>query len=228
MILVDGIDLATGEARLVLQPEDAAALDERLGTLAHSARDLGLHTFSVQLPGQAAPGSWPLATGRVSSPEAVVEPAPVLSHRAVHQGGTFRYEAGFAHRRDSGRAIRAYTELVLRAGGVPAHELALVHLATYELCVNSLEHGTPLGSEPRLEIGFEIGDRRVTGWVHDACAAFDPLVFQSEAVAQLAAQRRHRGYGLWMVRRIVDSIQHTHDGRGNLVTFTKELNDVLQ
>jgi anti-sigma regulatory factor (Ser/Thr protein kinase) len=231
VILVDGIDLVTGEARLVLQPEDAAAIDERLGPLAHPARDLGLHTFSVQLPGQADPGSWSLGAGRGPGPEAAAAPAPpgaALSHRAVHRGGTIRYEAGFAHRLDSARAIRAYTEFVLSAGGVPARELTLVRLATYELCVNSIEHGTPLGPEPRVEIGFEIDDRRVCGWVHDGCATFDPLVFQSKAVAQLAAQKRQRGYGLWMVRRIVDSIQHTHDGRGNLVTFTKELNDAFQ
>lgn len=188
--------------------------EERVATLTESARVLGLRVVSLQAGGGEHVST---IAGDVGTPA-----HPGLIHDAAWHGNGVRYRGGFPHATPSCHQVQAYTEFVLRAAGVPPRDMGLVRLVAYELCVNAIEHGHALQTPATIEVGFEITHLNLRGWVRDQCAAFDPLVFPSSAVARLVDQRRVRGYGLQMVRRIVDSLQHTHDGQGNTVSFTKE------
>jgi len=228
MILVKRLDLETGTAILEMHSGDVAGGEARVATLAESARVLGLRAVSLRVGGAervstvAAAPATPQAV-LTAAPAAVGVPAhPGLVHEAAWHGNGVRYRGAFPHAAPSCHQVQAYTELVLRAAGVPPRDMGLVRLVAYELCVNAIEHGHALQTPATIEVGFEITAVNLRGWVRDGCAAFDPLVFPSTAMARLVDERRVRGYGLQMVRRIVDSLQHTHDGQGNTVSFTKE------
>lgn len=230
MILVKRLDLDTGTAVLEMRSADVARGEERVASLADAARVLGVRVVSLQTASGerllVAAGA-PDAKGTVAVPDAAagaIAPAhPGLVHAAAWHGNGVRYCGGFPHELPSCHQIQAYTEFVLRAAGVAPRDMGLVRLVAYELCVNAVEHGRTARSPATIEVGFEVTRSNLRGWVRDQCAPFDPLVFPSTAVARLVDERRVRGYGLQMVRRVVDSLQHTHDGQGNMVSFTKEL-----
>jgi anti-sigma regulatory factor (Ser/Thr protein kinase) len=216
MILVERLDLVAREATLDVREEAWPSSETRWAAVAGPARALGLRLLRVRsgaeserivtLEGAGVAPSWAL-----------------LEHRAVGTATGVRYEARLAHRTDAYRGIPAYAELLLRAAGAPAPDVGLVRLATYELCVNAIEHGQPLSEQPTLELGFEVGPEAIVGWVRDRCALFDPVGFRPAAIERLVRDHERRGYGLRMVHRLVDSLQHAHDGQGNHVSFTKEL-----
>lgn len=228
MILVKRLDLESGTVVLEMRPGEEARGEERVAALAESARVLGVRSVSLHAVGRNRPA----APARTLPPAAEARPVPAggvgtptlqgLVHEAAWQGSGVRYRGAFPHELPSCHRIQAYTEFVLRAAGVASRDMGLVRLVVYELCANAVQHGTALRTPATIEVGFEITASSLQGWVRDQCAPFDPLLFPSTAVARLVSERRVRGYGLQMVRRVVDSLQHTHDGQGNVVSFTKE------
>jgi anti-sigma regulatory factor (Ser/Thr protein kinase) len=223
MILIESIDIAAQRALLDLGAVAWPVRDARLSAMSAAALDLGLRSMQVRrrdgvvldLPLDTASGATDAT--RTFAPWALHE------HEAVRTATGVRYRARIAHRADVYRGILAYTDLILRAAAMPAADVGLVRLVTYELCVNAIEHGRPLEHAPALELGFDIGPAAIRGWVRDACAAFDPVQFQPEAVSQLLRHQSRRGYGLRIVHRVVDALRHQHDGSGNTVEFTREL-----
>jgi anti-sigma regulatory factor (Ser/Thr protein kinase) len=220
MILVDRIDLGARHASLEVWDEAWPCPEPRVAALVAPARALQLDALHLQC------GVLGERVGLADDPRPAtrtVEPWPLLAHRGARTGAGVRYTAQLAHRPDAHRGIAPYAELLLRAADMPAVDLVLVRLVTYELCVNAIEHGKPLAADPTLEIGFEIDAGAIRGWMRDACEPFDPTVFRSNTFERLAGDRKRRGWGLRMVRRIASEIEHSHDGHGNRVFFTKEL-----
>lgn len=231
MILVEWIDLEARSAGFEISGESGRELETRLTELDAAARALGIHAVELRVAGQpAAMQLRPLVLERARAEAAGVgteaPPAVGLQHRTSRTGSLVRYELRLPHRVSSCSAIAAWTNLVLRAARTPIAELELVRLATYELGANAIQHGVPLAADATVEIGFELEAGRLRGWVRDRCAPFDPLQLAPNEVANLIRERRRRGWGLRIVLGAVESLQHTHDGNGNLLSFTKELTDV--
>lgn len=217
MILVESVDLVGGVAVLDLGQASWPGDESRRAIVAESAAALGLSLLRVRTP-----------QGRITDIRVQPSPAPapawpLMAHEAARTPDGVRYRARIAHHREAHRGLASYTELLLRAADVPLADVALVRLVVYELCVNAVEHGKPLRPNGELEIGFETRSDVIRGWVRDACAPFDPATYQPQAVSRLVRERLRRGYGLRIVMRVVDSLQHRHDGEGNRIDFTKEL-----
>ena len=220
MILVDGIDLVARHASLDVWDESWPCPEPRVAALAAPARALGLDALHLRC------GDLGERVGLADDAPPPARPAvawPLLEHRAARTATGVRYTARLAHRPEAHRGVAPYAELLLRAAGLPALDLVLIRLVTYELCVNAIEHGTPLAPEPSLEIGFEIDAGTIRGWMRDACTPFDPTMFRSNTFDRLAGEGKRRGWGLRMVRRIASELEYSHDGQGNRVIFTKEL-----
>jgi anti-sigma regulatory factor (Ser/Thr protein kinase) len=232
MMCVERIDLESGRAILEVVDESSERLEARLVELHEPALMLGLRALEVH-SGSASERRifQPAALERESiaageAPIGAPLRAPRIGlelHRATRSRGSVLYEAHFAHRLESCRGIGAYTKLMLCAAGTPQPASGLVRLVVYELCANAIEHGEPLLPETPIQIGLEIGPGSVHGWVRDAGVLFDPLAHLASTAALDPGQRPGRGYGLRIVQRVVDSLHHSYDGRGNLVSFTKEL-----
>jgi anti-sigma regulatory factor (Ser/Thr protein kinase) len=217
MILVQRIDLEAGRVTLEMSGDAWPCAEPRRTRLAAAAAGLGVREVCLRADGGRE--------DRVELATAARTPGgawPLLAHEATRTPTGLRYSARLAHRAQAYRGILAYTELVLHAADAPAADIGIVRLVTYELCVNAVEHGRPLHADPTLEIGFTIGAEAVHGWVRDNCARFDPVGFRPNPVVRLVREHTRRGYGLRIVQRAVDALEHVHDGHGNLVSFTKE------
>lgn len=98
-----------------------------------------------------------------------------------------------------------------------------VRLATEEICLNALHHGYHDEAGP-IEVILDINSQRIELTINDRATHFSPAdspTFDSSANNEL---RPIGGYGLHLVKSMMDKIEHTVlEGGGNRLKLTKTL-----
>jgi anti-sigma regulatory factor (Ser/Thr protein kinase) len=169
----------------------------------------------------------PCGLAPLDQPDEDLESPPVLpaalEHRYTIEAGTVRYTAGFEHSPAGLRLLSPYIGLLLATYGPFPRRLMHLRLAIYELCANIIEHGVPQASDPRLRLEIRFESDRIHCTVQDQCERFDPIAAPMMVFTDLLASRSPRGYGIPLVHRLLDSLQHTYDGTGNQLEFHKRI-----
>ncbi|KZX20368.1 ATP-binding protein [Rathayibacter tanaceti] len=101
---------------------------------------------------------------------------------------------------------------------VAASLLARAELAVHEACINVIDHaGLPSGAVIDLDLVLE--DDRLTVRVTDAGADFDLARVPLPALGAL----QERGFGVKIIRSLVDGLSHRRTAAGNELTLTFDL-----
>ncbi|WP_420123608.1 ATP-binding protein [Nakamurella sp.] len=120
----------------------------------------------------------------------------------------------------STRAIGPWLRDAL-AGLDPAAADALMsrmELAVHEVCMNVVDHADlPAGG--RIELSLALGPRDLTVWVRDGGPGFDLAAVPDPAGHEL----QERGYGLKIVRALVDDLTYRHTAAGNELALRIDL-----
>ena len=93
--------------------------------------------------------------------------------------------------------------------------VARLELAVHELCVNIVEHAD-LGADRLIRLGGTVDPARVRIEIIDSGRDFDP----DEIAGPDPATPQVRGYGLMIVRKMVDQLQHRRERSRNIWTLT--------
>ncbi|TFH71230.1 ATP-binding protein [Cellulomonas sp. HD19AZ1] len=105
-----------------------------------------------------------------------------------------------------------FTALFADAGwSSPGRVRTRIELATHEVCVNVVDH-SGLTRCDRLHVRGAVDDRGVTVHVSDGGAAPDRTRMAVEPVPGVPQEG---GYGLMIVRKLVDDFEHTREGAVN-------------
>ena len=98
-------------------------------------------------------------------------------------------------------------------------------LAIDEVAANVVEHAYPEGKKKGdLEIGVDVQDDRVVVEMRDSGVDFNPLAAKQIDPQRSFSARLRRGYGLPIIRRIIEEITYERTPRGqNVLTMTKFL-----
>jgi len=140
------------------------------------------------------------------------------------EDGLVEYRARFPQERRAVASVNIYTAAALATYmGRGREHLMQLRLAIYELCVNALEHGTPLSKDSQMLIALRFEEESISGWIQDACEAFDPLEQPLEELESLLLRRAARGYGLRMAIQLLDELSYEHNETGNLLRFSKRM-----
>ena len=227
MIVLETLDVRAREAtlRLGTGPDPQRAVDRTRGWL----EQLGIEAIAVATPEgprvlAPRPATAPepeLWDPSAAAPAATLATAP-LEHRCQLDRHITTYMARFEHKRQSLETISAYLNALLSTyepQGVALHHL---HLALYELCANTLEHGRPRRAHARLEIELRFESASISGWIRDACQPFDPTSHPVRPMQEQLARPRARGYGIHIIRRCLDAIVHRFEREGNQIEFRME------
>jgi anti-sigma regulatory factor (Ser/Thr protein kinase) len=151
-------------------------------------------------------------------------PPGLLQHRCrLAAAGRPLYTASFRHAMDGLRLLSPYTGLLLATFGPFPKSLMHLRVAIYELCVNTVEHGTPRRTPARLTLELRFEERAIAGTLHDECMPFDPRAAPVASFEDRLGARSARGYGIAMVHRLVDSLAHTAAAGGNRLDFRKRI-----
>ena len=122
--------------------------------------------------------------------------------------------------------LSVLTEFLREFGSAAALAPAQVgnfELALEEIFLNIVMHGSEPGIVPQVEVSLELGTDAVTMTVEDDGPQFDPLSLPSPDVTAGLAERPVGGLGVFLVRRVMDTVRYDRVGSSNRLTLTKRL-----
>jgi anti-sigma regulatory factor (Ser/Thr protein kinase) len=240
MILLKSISVQDRQAELV--PCATRTADFSMPAVLTAASALGLHRLrlhdahgghdDVELPIQAS-GNAPIDPSRATYDVGLEEPraerawkhldAVLRQHRCSVQEDQLIYDAVFAHEAVAPPLIAAYVSLLLATVGTRESHILQFRLAMYEICANIVEHG--IVQHPAAEIGIHLAftPGEASGWIQDACDRFDLSAQPVGSIKEQAATRASRGYGIHMLRQLLQSMDHEFNTTGNRIHFRKRM-----
>jgi anti-sigma regulatory factor (Ser/Thr protein kinase) len=114
--------------------------------------------------------------------------------------------------------------VIARAAGLEDHFLYQVQLAVDEACANVVEHAYRDLEPGDMELVCSLDDGTFTICVRDWGRGFDPNGVAVPDVGAPLEERSLGGLGLFLVRRMMDSVQFHFDAeRGNELVMVKRL-----
>jgi serine/threonine-protein kinase RsbW len=97
--------------------------------------------------------------------------------------------------------------------------LQQVKTAVGEACTNAMTHGSPLGARNQILVSFHVGSDALIVDVADEGPGFDPALVPEPDPTAL----REHGYGLHIMRQLMDRLECFPDTAGTVVRLTKRL-----
>lgn len=110
------------------------------------------------------------------------------------------------------------------AAGLPVTQAHPFELALEEVFMNVVMHAAPVASTaPRVELSLSIAEDGVTMTVADDGPQFDPLSVPPPDVTSAVAERRIGGYGIYLVRQLMDAVSYQRVGTRNQLRMCKHV-----
>ena len=122
--------------------------------------------------------------------------------------------------------LSVLTEFLREFGSAAA--LAPTHVGTFEraleeIFMNIVMYGSQPGIAPRVEVSLDLGTDAVTMTVEDDGPQFDPLSLPPPDVTASLADRRVGGLGVFLVRKIMDTVSYELIAGRNQLRMSKRL-----
>lgn len=115
--------------------------------------------------------------------------------------------------------VRRVLRAVTQRGGLTETAQDDVVMAVVEACTNALLHGTAPDGEGRTSVCIYLGPANLVVDVADEGPGFDPTRLPAP---DLEAPREH-GYGLFIIRRVMDRLEVFHGDNGTVVRMTRSV-----
>jgi serine/threonine-protein kinase RsbW len=96
-------------------------------------------------------------------------------------------------------------------------------LALEEIFMNVVMHGSRPGIAPRVEVSLSLVSDAVTMTVEDDGPQFDPLSLPPPDVTASLSDRRVGGLGVFLMRKIMDTISYARIAGRNQLRMSKRL-----
>jgi serine/threonine-protein kinase RsbW len=109
------------------------------------------------------------------------------------------------------------------AVALDAAQVSSFELALEEIFMNIVMHGSRPGIAPRVEVSLHRDAESVTMTVEDDGPEFDPLSLPPPDVTASLADRRVGGLGVFLVRKMMDSVSYARIAGRNQLRMSKRL-----
>jgi serine/threonine-protein kinase RsbW len=109
------------------------------------------------------------------------------------------------------------------AAALPPTQSLAFEIALEEVFMNVVTHGTPAGSQGRVEVCLALADNSLTLAVEDDGPPFDPLTLPAPDVNASLDQRQVGGLGVYFVRQLMDAVSYRRVGPRNQLRMTKQV-----
>jgi serine/threonine-protein kinase RsbW len=118
-------------------------------------------------------------------------------------------------------AVRAFVERYARETGFPAQTVGEFKLAVDEACTNVIEHAYKGDETCFIELSIVITPQYFTVIIRDEGQAFEPASYHTPNLVDLVQQRRDGGFGVHLMRKLMDRVEYRRRGRFNEIALTK-------
>ncbi len=110
-------------------------------------------------------------------------------------------------------------EVVAKHMGLDEEQTAEISMAIIEACINAFEHS---GSDKQIEIHFRIKEDLLEIQVTDKGKGFDKSKVKIPKIEEKIISDRKRGWGLQLIKELMDTVEFESSGEGTTVTMTKK------
>lgn len=226
MIVVRRMDLAKGWVEVANLGKRRHLWDAELERFATATWKLGFQELRVPAGQRNGDGQRQRVPNEGQS-NVITAEAVETTHLRGHEWSLSRglpvYEGEFEQQRHCLASTSRYAALLLCSYGPEEKHLMELRLAIYEIVANVLEHGHRESQHGRLWIHLRFGEGAISGWIQDSCERFDPFETTTMSLPENIQARRNRGYGIEIIRRLLDGLEHEFNETGNRITFKKRI-----
>ena len=110
-------------------------------------------------------------------------------------------------------------EVVARHMGLSEEKCGEISMALIEACINAFEHSQ---SDKQIEINFKIRNDLLEIQVTDKGLGFDKSKVKIPKIEEKIASEYKRGWGLQLIKELMDSVEFDSTQEGTTVTMTKK------
>lgn len=98
-----------------------------------------------------------------------------------------------------------------------------VQLALDEAVSNTIKYGYGDGAAHQIHIRIGVHERKLTLEIEDDARAFDPLQAPAPDFSLPADERPSGGLGIYLLRKVMDSVEYERTGSKNILRLTKSV-----
>jgi anti-sigma regulatory factor (Ser/Thr protein kinase) len=109
------------------------------------------------------------------------------------------------------------------SAALPPRECVAFELALEEIFMNVVTHGSAGGELPQVHVSLALTPVDLTLTVEDDGPGFDPLSLPPPAVMARLADRAAGGLGVFLVRKMMDTVSYARVAGRNRLRMTKRL-----
>lgn len=118
-------------------------------------------------------------------------------------------------------AVRAFVERYADEAGFAHEAVEEFKLAVDEACSNVIEHAYKGDESCNIELCITITPEYFTVVIRDEGQAFEPSAYRQPNIVDMVQQRRDGGFGVHLMRKLMDRVEYRRRGRFNEVALTK-------
>jgi serine/threonine-protein kinase RsbW len=118
--------------------------------------------------------------------------------------------------------LNRFLEQFWSAAALPPAQALPFELALEEVFMNVVMHGPPAGTA-RVEVSLLLAGNELTMTIEDDAPEFNPLLIAAPDVTASLAERPVGGHGVFLVRRMMDTVRYLRIGARNQLTMTKHI-----
>ena len=120
-------------------------------------------------------------------------------------------------------AVRTFVEEHTLEAGFDAQSVEHFKVAVDEACTNVIKHAYMGNEACELYVSIIIYPDRCTVCIRDEGRAFLPKNYNEPDIFELAKKKKAGGFGVHIMRRLMDHIEYSSQGSVNEVRLTKYL-----
>lgn len=117
--------------------------------------------------------------------------------------------------------IRELVAEIARAGGFSEKTIYSLQLAADEAATNIIEHAYAGVKNASVSIACEMQGDKIVIAMHDTGKAFDSKTVKEPNLTADLAKRQIGGLGVYLMRKLMDTVHYESSKSGNLLTMTK-------
>ncbi len=238
---LEAVDPRTLAVRVRCRGVEALGLLGRLSSLVMVASDCGVPSIRFELPGTAT-GVVRDVAREIAARNAIVSidgdappetPGEELGLRVLGHDLSFlcardednedRYSIYLAAIEENVERAARCAYMIAGVLGFSSGTSFEIRFSIYELLQNTVEHGLAQDSREWVQVELERRGEKLVISIIDKGTAFDPSGEAGFDLGAHIAERKGRGLGLIMTRRIVEQLHYERESGSNKVIFQKSI-----
>ena len=120
--------------------------------------------------------------------------------------------------------VRRFVEKYARSAKMDDSAIEEFKIAVDEACTNIIKHAYEGDENQKIDLAIIFDDHEFTVRIRDEGRSFQPKYYTEPDIFRLAQNRHAGGFGVHIMKRLMDQVEYRTSGNVNEVSLTKYRN----